>query len=160
LRLILTPEEPHHQHAQCKRTAGKRHRLPSSESFDIGDDLIRVAPIQISAETLDLFRTTIGILREHRLHAFFPKVVACLTKGLRYPGHRFGHVLFAHIQPRRDLLCGLFHNRSALTAAGATVVLIGAGQPTCSVLNRVDNLTRHMVGPVPHRGRRIAGLTA
>jgi hypothetical protein len=62
LRLILTPEEPYRQHAQCKRTAGKCHRLPSSESFNIGDNLIGVAPLQISTETFDLFGPALGIL--------------------------------------------------------------------------------------------------
>jgi len=157
---MLTPEEPDRQHAQCERAAGKRYRLPSSESFDIGDDLIGVALTQISAEALDLFGTTLGILCEHRLRTFFPKVVACLSKSLRDTSHRFSHVLLAHVEPRRHLFRGLFHDRSALASGVATVILTSAGQTTGSLLNLVDNLARHMVGSVSHRGHRIAGLTA
>jgi len=41
--------------------------------------LTGIAPTQISAEVLDLFGATVGILRQRRLRAFVSKVLAGLS---------------------------------------------------------------------------------
>jgi hypothetical protein len=70
--------------------------------------LTRIAPTQIPTEGLDLLGTAIGVLRQRWLRAFFPKVLARLPERLGHASDCFDHVLLAHVQPRRDLLRGLF----------------------------------------------------
>jgi hypothetical protein len=71
--------------------------LPSRESFDVRDKLPCVTPTEIPTEVLDLLSTTIGILCQHRLSAFFPKVLPRLPERLGHTGHRLDDVLFAHV---------------------------------------------------------------
>jgi len=77
---------------------------------------------------LNLLSTTIGILRQHRLSAFFPKVLPRLPERLGDTVDRLDDVLLAHIQSRRHLLGGLFLHRSTLTricaSIGRTMALI------------------------------------
>lgn len=120
LWLTLAAEETDRQHAEGERAACKGDWLPSRESFDIRDELTRVASAQISAEVLNLFGATISILSQHRLRAFLAKVLARLAKRLGNACHRLDDVLFAHVQPRRDLFRGLFHHRRALLFGAST----------------------------------------
>jgi hypothetical protein len=101
---------------------------------------------------LDLLGTTVGILCQHRLGAFLSKVLACLPERLGHACHRLGHVLLAHVHPRRDLLRSLFRHRRTL-ASGCAATLTGTGKPTRRLLDLVDNLTRHVVGTISHRRR-------
>jgi len=66
---------------------------------------------------LNLLSTTIGILRQHRLSAFLPKVLPRLPECLGDTGDRLDDVLLAHVQSRRNLLRCLFHHRRTLGPA-------------------------------------------
>jgi len=124
LRLTLTPQESDSQHTERKRATCEGHRLPPRESLKVGHELSSVTLAQIPAESLDLCSPTVSILSHRRLRAFFPKLLTCLANGLRQPGHRLGHVVLTHIQPRRDLICGLLHHWGTLLSSCGTAARI------------------------------------
>jgi len=128
LRLTPASEESDREHTECERASCKSHWLPSREPFDICDELTRITLTEIPTEVLNLLSTTIGILRQHRLSAFFPKVLSRLPERLGDTGDRLDDVLLAHVQSRRNLFRSVFHHRSTLAcicaSIGCTIALI------------------------------------
>jgi hypothetical protein len=119
-------------------------------------------PTQVSAEVLDLFGTTIGILCQHRLRAVISKVLTRLAQRLGKTGDGLGDVFFAHVQSRRDLFRSLLHHRSTPVSTGtpgrSIITLIRAGHSTGRFLNLLDNLPSHVVRLIPYGRGRFAGL--
>jgi hypothetical protein len=65
--LPATPEEPDGQHAKRECAAGEDHRLTACEPFDLGDELVGIAPSHVAADALDLLGAAIGVLGQRRL---------------------------------------------------------------------------------------------
>jgi hypothetical protein len=119
---------------------------------------------QIAAETLDLLGATIGVAGQHRLGSFFSKVLTGLAKRLGHTRHCPGDVLFDHVQAGRNLICGLIHQRFALASGLVSWrhrrVLNRARDPTCRLLDFVDNSTRHVVRSISCSRHRITRLVS